>query len=425
MKVMKKAIVFILLVMPLLVMAQAGDSVGLEWCNRRAIEKYPLSLQRGLFSTAAADRISNLGVAFLPQLSLNGQATYQSDVTSIPVKLPFITIPEPDKDQYKLSLDINQSIYDGGQVKFQKKLEQKDLEYNQKNLDVELYKLKERIGLLYFGVIQLQMYDKVIRASIEDLTSKLDAIKAGIANGVQLEMNADIIEAEILKLKQQLEESDIQCKSHLEILAEYLDTTNLDAARFRIPDAQLPASVYQNKRFENDAFLLQKERLQISQDLSASRLLPKVSAFGQLGYGRPALNMLKSDFESYYLFGARLNWSFWNWDLTKREKKILKVQADLVDVQQQTFNLNLKIGQQKQLSEIKKLEKLLVSDAEIIAKRERISAVASAQMDNGVLTSSQYVTEKNNELVAKLNHAIHKIQFTKAKTDYLIQSGLY
>ena len=417
--------VFIMLVMPLLLRAQAGDSVSLEWCNRRAMEKYPLSMQRGLFSKAAADKISNLQVAFLPQLSLNGQATYQSDVTSIPVKLPFITIEEPDKDQYKLSLDISQSLYDGGQVKRQKKLEQKDLEYSQKNLEAELYKLKDRISLLYFGVIQLRYYDKVIRASIEDLSTKLDVIRAGIANGVQLEMNADIIEAEILRLKQQLEESEIQSKNHLEMLCAYLDTTSLDAARLKLPEVQLPASLFQNRRFENDAFLLQKEKLLISSDLSGSRLLPRVYAFGQLGYGRPALNMLKSDFESYYIFGAKLNWSFWNWDLTKREKKILKVQSDLVDIQQQTFNLNLKIGQQKQLSEIKKLEKLLVSDAEIIARRERISAVVSAQMDNGILTSSQYVTEKNNELVAKLNQAIHTIQYTKSKTDYLIQSGLY
>ena len=422
---MKKLFLILSFLVPVFVYAQALDSISLEWCNKRAIEKYPLSVQKGLFSKSSEDRIKNLSVAFLPQLSLNGQASYQSDVTSIPVKLPFITIPEPDKDQYKLSLDLSQNIYDGGQTKMLKKLESKDQEYNQKNLEAELYKLKDRISQLFFGVLQLQMSERIIKTYIDDMNTRLESIKAGVDGGVQLEMNADIIDAEILKLKQQLAESEIQVKNHTEILSEYLDTVYLNPRMLKIPVVEISTNVFLNKRFENDVYNLQKEKLSLSQDLSGRKLLPRVFAFGQLGYGRPALNMLKSDFESYYIFGAKMNWNFWNWDQTKREKRILKMQYDMVDVQQQVFNLNLKMAQQKQLSEVQKLQALLISDAEIIAKREKISKVVSAQLDNGMLTSSQYITEKNNELLAKLNYAFHRIQFTRAKTDYLIQSGLY
>ncbi len=422
---MKKLFLILSFLVPVFVYAQALDSISLEWCNKRAIEKYPLSVQKGLFSKSSEDRIKNLSVAFLPQLSLNGQASYQSDVTSIPVKLPFITIPEPDKDQYKLSLDLSQNIYDGGQTKMLKKIESKDQEYNQKNLEAELYKLKDRISQLFFGVLQLQMSERIIKTYIDDMNTRLESIKAGVDGGVQLEMNADIIDAEILKLKQQLAESEIQVKNHTEILSEYLDTVYLNPRMLKIPVVEISTNVFLNKRFENDVYNLQKEKLSLSQDLSGRKLLPRVFAFGQLGYGRPALNMLKSDFESYYIFGAKMNWNFWNWDQTKREKRILKMQYDMVDVQQQVFNLNLKMAQQKQLSEVQKLQALLISDAEIIAKREKISKVVSAQLDNGMLTSSQYITEKNNELLAKLNYAFHRIQFTRAKTDYLIQSGLY
>ena len=150
---------------------------------------------------------------------------------------------------------------------------------------------------------------------------------------------------------------------------------------------------------------------------------PKISAYGQLGYGRPNLNMLDNTFKPWWLFGARLTWNPWNWNQNKNDKEVLKIQNDILLAQQETFDKNLKISSQKDLSEILKYTELLRQDTEIIALRVKISRTASSQMDNGVISPSDYIARLNEETLSRLNLEIHTIQLVKAKMTYLYTLG--
>jgi outer membrane protein TolC len=154
-----------------------------------------------------------------------------------------------------------------------------------------------------------------------------------------------------------------------------------------------------------------------------TRWNPKFYAFGQAGYGRPGLNMLSNDFSPWWLFGARLTWNIWNWNQNKNEKKIYDIQNDIIGTQKETFEKNLRIETESEIAEIEKLGELLQKDEDIVALRTKITHSASSQLDNGVITSSDYIARLNEETQAKLMLEIHRVQLVKAKIAYLFTLG--
>jgi len=422
---MKRIIVLLFSLWSLPLFSQQPGTLTLTWCNQRAIERYPLKSQGALLTENSGLKTQNLSTNYYPQLSLNGQASYQSEVTGIDINLPFMTIVPPDKDQYKLSLDLGQLVYDGGVTSTLKDMEMKDLELQQKSLDAELYKVKEKVSMVYFSILQLQLATSVYQNSLDDLSGRLAAVKSAVKNGIMLETNAMILEAEMVKLNQLLRENSILLASQFRLMNQYLDTTISENTVLSLPEIREQELGRGNFRLENDVFRLQSEKLEISRNLAQKKLFPKISAFGQAGYGKPGLNMLSSEFDSFYMLGARFTWTFWNWNQTRREKQSLALQAKLVDVQKQTFDFSLETMKERQFAEILRLQEMQKSDEKLIAIRAGISTVMGTQLENGIITASQYVTEKNNEINARLNKSQHEVQLGKAKVEYDILIGKF
>jgi hypothetical protein len=190
-----------------------------------------------------------------------------------------------------------------------------------------------------------------------------------------------------------------------------------------LPDPPVPGFTYENKRIENYLFILQRSRLEMMRNMMTTKWNPKVFAFGQAGIGRPGLNMLSNDFNPFYIVGLKVAWNPFNWNVNRNEKKILDIQSSIVGTQQATFDKNLRIQSERDQGEILKARAALKNDEEIIALRKRISATSSTQLDNGIITSSEYVTRLTEERQARLNYEIHKIQVAKAKLAYFYTQG--
>jgi len=154
-----------------------------------------------------------------------------------------------------------------------------------------------------------------------------------------------------------------------------------------------------------------------------SKNLPRLSAFGQAGYGRPGYDMLKNKFDDFYTIGARLSWNFWDWNQTKKEKEILTLQSSIITTQKETFDKHIRIDLENKVSGIRKAEGMILRDEAIIELREKITASSSAQLENGVITSTEYITALNAESKAKLDLEVHKIELVKAKLDYQTTLG--
>jgi outer membrane protein TolC len=404
--------------------AWAQESVTLEICHAKALENYPLARQKELLPETHDLKIKNLNKNYMPQMNVNGQAHYQSDVTKTPIQnIPGINIPTVEKDWYKITLDVNQTIYDGSNTSRQKDLEDISLEIDKKGLDIELYKLKERINQVYFNVLLLKERNKILGLHRTNLAAKLKDVESGVRNGTLLSSNEDVLKAEVIKAEQAIAEVKISLNAAIGILNEFTSFTLNEVTAFMLPEVTVNLDTYTNNRPEYFLYSLQQEKLTTSKKLTGTSLLPRFSAFGQAGYGRPGYDMLNVNFDDFYMIGARLTWKPWDWNLSRKQKEVLNIQNEIINSQKETFDKNVKIDLENKIAEIRKAEELISRDAELIQLREKITKSVSSQLDNGVITSSQYLTEINAEASARLDLESHKIQLVKAKLDYQAALG--
>lgn len=426
-KITTSSILLLLLVASTGVSIQAQDTITLEQCYRLAEQNYPLTVQLDLLAGSNLLKVKKLNKNWLPTVNLNGQLSYQSDVTKViielPAGLPPLDMPVLSKDWYKATLDVNQTIWDGNITSYQKKLEEMNLQVDQTSVKADLYKLKEQVNQFYFSIILLNQNEELLIASKKQLAEKMNEVTAGIEFGAVVQSTADALEAELIKIDQRLTETRADRTGLFRMLSELLSVEIPLNTILVMPDPDITDYTFQNRRLENSVFELQRDKLVLLQNMVTTKWNPKFFAFGQAGIGRPGLNMLSDDFEPFYIVGLKLNWNFLNWNANKNEKQIIGIQSDILQTQQASFDKNLRIEAEKDLSEILKTLDVIKQDHEIISLREKISKTASSQLDNGVITSSDYVTRLTEERQARLSYEIHRIQLVKAKLAYLYNQG--
>lgn len=407
--------------------AQVPDTITLDYCYKQAEVNYPLSRQKELLDNASALRVTNYNKNWLPSMNLNGSASLQSAVTFFEIPrvagLPPMESPTISKDWYKLTLDVNQSIYEGNVTAYQKKLEGTNLKADQKALQVEIYKLKDRINQVYMSIFLIRENQNLLLSNKERLEVRLKELNSAINNGVQMASSADAIKAELLKIDQQLTENKVDREAAFRMLSELTSMPIPDNTTLAFPHTTISNYGFEDKRYEYELFDLQKEKTVVLKDMVTTKWNPKVFAYGQLGYGRPGLNMLSNSFDPWWLIGAKVTWNFFNWNYNKNEKKIYDIQGQIIQSQKESFDKNLRVASETSLAQIIKLSEIIPKDQDIIDLRVRITKTASSQLDNGVITSSDYINRLNEETQARLSLELHKVQFELAKLTYLYNLG--
>lgn len=414
-----KATLPLLLFLPAALFAQ---ELTLQQVQDMARKNYPSIKQKDLLRRTADLTIINIGKNYLPQLSVNGQASYQSDVTKVDVDFPGVKIDAPSKDQYKFTADINQLIYDGGATKHQKTLANLNAKVEDQQVEVELYAVKQRINDIYFGILYTDELIKQTQLVQKDIETGLKRVDAQVQNGVAFRSSSNILKAELLKTQQRVVELRSNRQGLTSTLAIFIGDTIQSATAFKSP---APSADTSNSIMRPEVRLYENQNALLSQQnkLITAKNLPRTSLFFQGGYGRPALNLLKNDFEAFYITGVRLNWSLSGLYTKKSEKAIVKLNQDIVDIKRETFLMNTNAQLVTQKSEIGKLEELVHSDNEIIELRKSITTAAKAQLENGVMTASDYLVEVNAEDQARQVLIGHEIQLQQAKIKYQTIKG--
>jgi hypothetical protein len=401
--------------------AQTTDPLSLEDCYTLARQNYPLVKQQELIQKSKEYSIENISKTYLPQFAINGQATYQSEVTEIPVKVPNTIIPGLSKDQYKIYAEVNQTVFDGGTKKLQKQSAEVSAAVDQQKLEVELYKLKERINQLFFGILLAN--EQLAQTDIlkKDIQLGITKINAAIANGTALKRSADALQAELLKADQRNIELRSANQAYRDMLGLFINRS-LDETIILVKPATISAPQTIN-RPELVLYDTEKKLFDVENNMIKAKNLPKAGLFLQAGYGRPALNMLKNDFDAYYIGGARLTWSLSGLYTSKKEKALINIKSKTVDLQKEVFLFNTNLTLKKQNAEINKLEELIRSDNGIIELRTRIKNTALSQLEYGVINSSDYLREVNAEDQAKQTQVLHEIQLLMAQYDQQTTTG--
>lgn len=391
------------------------DTLQLNDCYEKAKELSPLKQQELLYASIYELSDRNHQSNYLPSLSLNGKATYQSEVISIPGTAAIADYPKIPKEQFQVSLDLNQNIYDGGLTRNSKRLEESKWKLNESELETELYSIHTTINDLYFSILQLQENRNILNTTIENLRNQKDLIKARVKEGVVLENNLYQIDKQMLTLEQQIISVEADKKAFERVLSEWIGQSIDEHTLFMIPEfseIQLPVTI---ARPENELFLAQKSILESQMLLSHVERTPKFSAFVQGGLGQPnPMNFFEVDPSAYYILGLRLNWSIYDWGNISRKNQITSLQQQVISTQEANFNRNIRMGLTRLYAEMSKLEEVIKKDDEIIALQEKIVKTVFVEFRNGIITSTEYLSELNSLTEAEITRSLHKIQ--KANT---------
>lgn len=410
---------FLLMVMVLSTVAQ--NTITLQQCYTKARENYPLISQMKLLDITAEYTLDNISKGYLPQISFVGQATYQSDVTTIPIKIPGMSIPALPKEQYKAYVEIQQGITSNYTIAKQKEVIEANSEVEKQKLEVELYKLHEKIQDLYFGILLINSQLDLISLSKKDIQTGIEKVNAAIINGIAFKSSADILQAELILIEQR--EVELSYKRHglISVLNYFtkLDITNNSI--FEIPSD--PEFIKKFTRPELSLFDKQIHMFDVQSKVITSQTIPKLGLFFQTGYGNPALNMFSTSFDYYYIGGVRLTWSLSSLYTYSKDQNLLKIQKDMVGVQKNVFEFNTTLAATQKNADVQMYEKFIESDNEIIALREKVVENAKAQLEHGAITTNDYINYVNARDKAAQNLAIHKIQYLQEMYKILYYVG--
>lgn len=405
---------------------QAQQNLRLQDCLDWAAVQSPLTEQLRLYQRNYNTQLAVLQKGNLPQLEINGQATWQSEVTSIslPDNLPFsFDITPPPQDQYRLTLDVRQSVWDGGLHKAQRGLQEAQYVVERYQNDVDQYQLRERVQQLYFGILLADEQIAITQILQEDLSARIAQAQGLVNEGAALASSLRTLQAELIKAQQRMVELKATRLAGVHSLALITGKPLTDEVVLERPSRISPAGI--RARIEANLFVAQQDVIEARDALISARNRPKVSLFATAGYGRPGLNFLATSFEPYFIGGVAFKWPLADLLTGKasEERQLISIQKEQIQTQWNMFEQNNSIQVARQRVELNKYDALLEQDEAIIALRAQNKTVAAAQLDLGVITAHDYTTELNAEIQAREQKALHELQQIQAHWQYMWLSG--
>lgn len=414
-----KRILYLLAMMPCMVVVQAQT---LDECRRLAREHYPEIRRYELVSKTEEYNVSNAKRAWIPQVVLSGQATYQSATPTYPdafvglLKANGIDNAGVRKDQYKLALDINQNIWDGGVSQAQAAVAKSEAEEQRRSLDVSLYEVEARVENLYFGILLLDEQVAQIETKLELLDSNLSKMKAYYNNGVAMQSDVDAVEVERIAAGQTLEQIKASRAGYRRMLELFIGEPLADG-KLQRPVLELPTD-RTSARPELDMFDAHIGKLQAQKKSVNTSIMPRFNAFAQGYYGYPGLDMFKSmtssDWTLNGIVGVRMSWNIGAFYTRKNSLRNLDAAADAVAVQRDVFLFNTDLQLTQDDSEIVRLRKAIDDDERIVALRRSVREAAEVQLENGVIDTTDLLRKITDETRASLARSVHEIELLQA-----------
>ena len=332
--------------------------------------------------------------------------------------------PEIPKEQFNISLNLHQNIYDGGVSKHSRQIDESQLKISEKDLETQLYRLNETINSIYFSILNLQEVLKILDRSLENLTSQKELIASRVRNGVILESNLYTIEKEILTLEQEMISIQSDRAALFSMLSEWIGKEISEHTIFIIPESPDTIEPMRINRPELGLFESQHNLLEAQYGISNINRTPKIWAFAQGGIGQPnPMNFFEVDPQGYYILGIQLNWDIYDWGNTSRKKQVYRIQQAKIETNQEDFERNLNIAMIKDYQEIDKLNEILKKDEEIIALQEKIVESSFSELQNGVITSTEYLIQLNMLIQARLKRSQHELSLSHAYVRLYTSTG--
>ncbi|XVJ66360.1 MAG: TolC family protein [Lacibacter sp.] len=416
---MYKSFLLIIGIVSCFITCHAQQAITLQDLIQKAEQNYPATSQKEYVKALGNQNERIFDMSLYPQVNVTGQATYQSEVSKF--NIPGSGFPILPKDNYNIGIDLRFPLTEFAVVKTKKQLEQARTNLGINQLDVELQRIRERVTNVFGNILLQQENKRILLIRIADLEAQRKKVAVGVTNGAILKSNQLVFESEILTAEQRISDIDaavLSLTQELSILTgSVINPDNI---------FQLPATDTLQKAINRPEFLAfqsQKDILSLQKEVLKKENKPKLFVFSQGFYGRPGYNFLNTDLRLYGLAGVGISWNINNTVIQKSREKTIEINKQIVDRQKETFNLNLQTALTQKETEINKYETIISKDREIVIKRKEIMKSVASQLENGAITSTEYLTELNAQNSAELNLVLHKVQQAIAKTQYNILTG--
>ncbi|MCA1744407.1 MAG: TolC family protein [Bacteroidales bacterium] len=387
-----------------------AQPLNLTDCWEKSRTHYPLNdTSRGLVDEATQERLKNLSSAWYPQLEMGAQASWQSDVPHVDLDNPLFDLPMAPKDQYKAFLEVSQIIYDGGFTRGNKQLAAVEGGVEQEDLEVRLREVKGTVTDVYFALLMLREQKQQLVALMEDLDARVLEVSSAVRNEVVHVTELNLLEVEKLKADKQQISLATSEKALLEILSLYTGSTVSLADELEVPREAL--FVKPEARPELKVFAFQQEQMEARQALNNVSTRPKLAAFAQMGYGNPGFNMLKDEFDTFYMVGLRLRWQPWDWKVASRNDKVLTLQSELLQQRENSFNRELQRAHYQLNGDLQQYRQKMETDSAIVVKHQQIVVHYQTRLKNGAITSADYIAALNASSRAQLEMELNRLQY--------------
>lgn len=396
--------------------------VTLEECITLAQDNYPLIKKYDLLNQTREVNLSDINKSWLPQINVYAQGTVQNETPSFPESLAGIisqsgtNVSGLNEWQYKIGADINQNVWDGGSSKVQREMERAEDMERQSALDVQLYAIRERVEELYFGVLLIEEQAEQTRNMLALLQSNLDKLRVMLKNGVAMQSDVDMMEAQYLSTVQQLTHAESTSKSYRKIL-EIFTGKSLAGQELMKPCAYIPQDMAPDRpelrHFE--AQLLVNEAREAS--ITAS-VMPKIGLFAQAYYGYPGFDyfesMMNRNASFNILAGVKVSWNIGAFYTKKNDRRKLRLSSENIAVERDAFLFNTSMKTRSQLDHIDELKAVMKENDRIVELRTNVRKAAESQLDNGVIDTTDLLTKLTDEKQARLTASYHEIQLIQS-----------
>ena len=403
----------------LIILSSSSWAQTLEECQQAAEKNYPLIKQYGLIAKTTQLTVKNIQKGWLPQVTASAQATYQSAVTAWPESMQSmyqqmgLNMKGLSKDQYKIGIDLQQTIYDGGAISSQRNLAQQEGKVQEAQTETNLYQVRRRVNEMYFSLLllneQIQLNEDV-KALLQSSEKKLSAMVKG---GTAATSDLDNVRAERLSVEQQNE----NLKQQKQMLQRMLSVfCGLEVNNTQKPaPVQIASSV--NNRPEMRLYNSQLELTEAKEKALDTQLRPKLGLFAQGFYGYPGLNMFEDMMNRKWslngIVGIKLSWNVSAFYTHKNDKARLSAQREMIENAREVFLFNNKLEEIQQNENINRYQTMMKSDDEIIVLRTNVRKAAESKLAHGIIDVISLLREINNENAAKTQQTIHEIDMLK------------
>lgn len=414
---MKRKLVVMLL--SLASVSSVFADVTLEECQSLAQENYPLIKQFELVSRTENLNLEDINKGWLPRLGLYAQGTVQNVVPQFPESLSHVmaqmnggSIKGLGKFQYKIGLDVNQTIWDGGASKSQREITHAQTEQQRAALDVEMYAIRDRVQSLYFGILLIEQQIVQSEDAVKVLEANLDRLRSMLKGGVVMQSDVDMVEAQLLTARQQIIQAKSANAGYRRMLGIFIDKDMTGEVLTR-PSAVIPAELT-SERPELKLFASRDALVSARRSLVDVSLMPKIGFFAQAYYGYPGIDYFKAMMERDPTFnilaGVKASWNIDSFYTKKNQQSKLALEAESINNDRELFLFNTKMQSASQLEGIRGIQDMMKEDNLIVELRRNVRKAAESQLQNGVIDATSLLTKINDETQASLTAGYHDIQ---------------